>query len=274
MRNNEVVFFLIALVKCRKADLFLAAWLTLARSRERLIRALAASPSIRAGEVAGVHLSGVLWLPLSMFRQLPNIITFSRIAVLIALVWLVHQGWTGAATLAFFCILYGAISDFVDGYIARKYDLVTDFGKIMDATVDKVMVLGAFVLILYLGLLEPIWLHAPLVALIAVRELGITWMRTAAARKGLVLAAEKAGKRKTIWQTTSICVLLAVPMFERDVAAWTGWPMNWVGLFVHLNGYLYFYYAAFLTITSGAMYVSKYGALVFGRSTPPGGTSQ
>ena len=60
----------------------------------------------------------------------------------------------------------------------------------------KVMVLGAFVLILYLGLLEPIWLHAPLVALIAVRELGITWMRTAAARKGLVLAAEKAGKRK------------------------------------------------------------------------------
>ena len=47
--------------------------------------------------------------------------------------------------------------------------------------------------------------------------------------------------------------------------------MNWVGLFVHLNGYLYFYYAAFLTITSGAMYVSKYGALVFGRSTPPGG---
>lgn len=209
-----------------------------------------------------------------MFRQLPNIITFSRIAVLMALVWLVHQTWTGAATLAFFCILYGAISDFVDGYIARKYELVTDFGKIMDATVDKVMVLGAFVLILYLGLLEPKWIHAPLVVLIAARELGMTWMRAVAARKGVVLAAEKAGKRKTIWQTTAICVLLAVPMFERDVAAWTGWPMEMVALFVHLNGYIYFYYAAFLTITSGAMYLGKYGRLVFGRGGSDRGASR
>ncbi len=198
-------------------------------------------------------------------RHLPNIITFSRIAVLAALVWLVHETWTGAATLAFLAILYGAVSDFIDGWIARKYGFVTNFGKIMDATVDKVMVLGALALLVYLGILVPAWLTVPLVALITARELCITWMRVVAARKGIVLAAEKAGKRKTIWQTTAICVLFAVPMFERDFAEWLGRDLAlWVD-FVFLNGYLYFILAAVLTIQSGAIYLARHGGVFFAK---------
>ncbi len=196
-------------------------------------------------------------------KHLPNLITFSRIGVLIALVWLVHQTWVGAATLAFFCILYGAISDFVDGWIARKYNLVTDFGKIMDATVDKVMVLGAFVLLVYLEILMPKWLMVPLVVLITLRELGITWMRVVAARKGIVLAAEKAGKRKTIWQTTAICVLLAVPAFERDLPVLMGRDFPLWNDFVFLNGYLYFLLATLLTVSSGVLYLVRHGRVFF-----------
>lgn len=195
-------------------------------------------------------------------KHVPNIITFSRIAVLLALVWLTTQHWTGAATLTFFCVLYGAISDFLDGYIARKYNLVTNFGKIMDAIVDKVMVLGSFALLLFVpwehgSTLLPFWTW-PFCVLIAVRELGITWMRVIAARKGVILEAEKAGKRKTIWQVTAICTCFGAPMFEHDFEVWLGVDLGLMPTWVWLNGLLYFALASYLTISSGALYVGKY----------------
>lgn len=196
-------------------------------------------------------------------RHLPNIITFSRVLVLICLVFLVLQEWRGAATLAFFCILYGSISDFLDGYIARKYDLITNFGKIFDALVDKVMTLGAFFLLVWMGLLPPVLLTGIIVLAMAVREVGITLMRIVAARRNVVLAAEKAGKRKTIWQVTGICVLFAVPMFGRDWQAWLGQDLSVFALYVWINGYIYFLLSAWLTIISGIQYFRKYGPLVF-----------
>jgi CDP-diacylglycerol---glycerol-3-phosphate 3-phosphatidyltransferase len=214
-------------------------------------------------------------------KQLPNLITLSRVLVLGLVAWLFTATWTGAATLVFFLLLYGAISDFVDGYLARKYGLVTNFGKIMDALVDKVMVLGALVLLIWKGLLFPDWwavflpdwlgprtLAIVLVSLIAVREAGITLLRLVAARKGIVLAAEKSGKRKAIWQITSICVLFAQPMFAHDVTAWTGWNLRLWSDFVWVNGLLYFFLAAYLTIVSGAMYVGRYWKVVFAPARP------
>ena len=195
-------------------------------------------------------------------RHLPNIITFSRVGVLALLVYLVLQQWTGAATLAFFCILYGSVSDFLDGYIARKYNLITNFGKIFDALVDKVMSIGSFVLLIWMGLLPPVLLTSIIVLCMAVREGGITLMRMLAVRRNVVLAAEKAGKRKTIWQVTGICILFAVPMFERDWQAWIGQDLSVFGLYIWINGYIYFLLSAWLTISSGYQYLRKYGPLV------------
>ena len=198
-------------------------------------------------------------------RHLPNLITFSRIAVLIALVWLVLQSWTGSATLAFFCILYGSISDFLDGYIARKYQYITNFGKIMDATVDKVMTIGSFVLLIWIGYLPPEKITGVVVIVMTIREAGITLLRFVAARKNLVLAAEKSGKRKTIWQTTSICVLFAVPMFDLDIQTWLGQDISVFVDYVRINGYIYFALAAWLTISSGYKYLVKYGYIFWTR---------
>lgn len=197
-----------------------------------------------------------------LMRALPNIITFSRIVVLALMVWLVYQHWIGASTLAFFCILYGAVSDFLDGYIARKYQLITNFGKIMDALVDKVMVLGSFILLIVIGLMGPTWLMSILVLLIAAREIGITVIRMIAARKGIVLAAESMGKRKTIWQITAICVFFAVPMFERDLAHLLGADLGLFAFYVWVNAMLYFALSTFLTLWSGAFYLKRY-AFVF-----------
>lgn len=197
-------------------------------------------------------------------RHLPNIITFSRIAVLMALVWLAFQTWTGAATLAFLCILYGAVSDFMDGYVARKYGLITNFGKIMDAVVDKVMTLGSFALLIQLGLLKPALWMSLVVGLIALREVGITILRIIAARRSIILEADRGGKRKTIWQITAICVLFAVPMFSRDAATLLGQDLTLFSTFIWINGYLYFALAAWLTIASGYSYARRYLPIVIG----------
>ena len=96
----------------------------------------------------------------------------------------------------------------------------------------------------------------------AIREVGITLMRFVAARKNIVLAADRSGKRKTIWQVTGICVLFAVPMFEVDWQTWLGQDLSLFVLYVKINGYIYFALAAWLTISSGVKYLQRYGPMV------------
>ena len=194
-------------------------------------------------------------------RWLPNAITWSRVAVLAVLAWLVTQGWPGAATLAFGAVVYGAASDWLDGWLARRFDLISNFGKILDALIDKVMVLGCFGLLLGLGLLQPPFLPNVtgllLVGLMAVREVGITVMRLLATQRGIFLAADPVGKQKTVWQLVAILLLFAVPMLETDLTWWLGLPYV-ISETVLAMGWAAFLIAAVLTIYSGAIYAVKY----------------
>jgi|TARA_B110000438_G_scaffold300453_1_gene352879 CDP-diacylglycerol--glycerol-3-phosphate 3-phosphatidyltransferase len=209
-------------------------------------------------------------------KHIPNILTLSRVVVLVLAAWLAFEDWTGSATLVFCLSIYGVVSDFVDGYLARRLQAISKFGMIMDALVDKVMVLGALVIVILLELLFPpswdvlmpfglstsmaAWI---VVGLMAVREVGITLLRLIAAKKGVVLAAETSGKRKAIWQMTAMCVIFAQPMFAHDITQWTGWDFSLWADFVWLNGMFYFFYAAYLTIVSGAFYFGRYWRVVF-----------
>lgn len=195
--------------------------------------------------------------------NLPNLVTFSRIIFLVLIVFLVYQRWIGAAFLAFMLALAAAISDWLDGYLARKFNQISNFGKLMDAIIDKVMVLGLFLLLLILGIM-PVW-TIPLLVLIVLRELGITLLRMIAAKKGVVLAAEKTGKRKMIWQTTSICVLLFLPVISQDLATLTGLNLQLFYDWIYLNGMIYFIYSTWLALYSGVFYIGKYMPAVIGK---------
>lgn len=194
-------------------------------------------------------------------KQLPNIITLSRIVFLVVIAILAYESWLGAATLVFFLCLAASISDWLDGYIARKCGYVTNFGKLMDAIADKVMVVGLFLVILLRGMLGRgiEWLDEFgwfILIVTILRDLIITGIRMVAARKGVVLAADKMGKRKTIWQSTAICVLFAVPVCHIDLAHF-GLP-EWFSQFIWVNGVLYFMLGGLLTVVSGVMYLIKY----------------
>lgn len=204
-------------------------------------------------------------------KQLPNILTLSRIAFLGVLAWLAFERFPGSATLTFLLSLIAAMSDWLDGYIARRYNYITNFGKLMDALADKVMVVGLFLVLLYAGLLTggSRWLEVAAWVIIwatVLRDVLITGMRMVAARKGVVLAADTIGKRKTIWQITAICVLFFVPVLERDLLLFPAWAAT----FIWLNGVLYFLLGGVLAIYSGVLYAVRYLPLMRAPARPGG----
>lgn len=199
---------------------------------------------------------------------LPNWITISRLGFLVLIGYLMGRTWPGAASLAMVLSVAAAVSDWLDGYIARRWDMGSNVGKILDAFVDKVMVIGLYVLLLYHGLL-PLWCAWLVLATVA-RDLAITGIRMRAARVGVVLGADKWGKRKTIWQMTAACVFLAVPAVQVDLPHLIALSPAWLaGLkaFFWLNGFLYFLYSFALAVYSGVLYLFKYRPYWCGRES-------
>jgi CDP-diacylglycerol--glycerol-3-phosphate 3-phosphatidyltransferase len=124
--------------------------------------------------------------------NLPNILTVGRIIFAFIFLALIGQdgfGFKAAAALAF---VLGSLTDLIDGYLARKHNLITDFGKIMDPIADKCLMLTAFYVFMRIGFVMPwaFWL-------IAVREVSITAWRLHRMSRKEVLPAETLGKYKT-----------------------------------------------------------------------------
>ena len=191
-------------------------------------------------------------------RHVPNALTVLRLVLvpvfLVLLFWHPHdQGWR-LATAAVFTV--AILTDFFDGRLARKYGLITDFGKLWDPIADKGLTGAALVALSILGEL-PWWVTI----LILVREWGITWMRVAMLKYS-VMAAAAGGKLKTFLQSIALILFLAY------VPSWPTWALvlAWV-----IMG------AAFvLTMVTGVMYVRdalRLRAAALARAQSPGSES-
>jgi CDP-diacylglycerol--glycerol-3-phosphate 3-phosphatidyltransferase len=190
--------------------------------------------------------------------NLPNILTLSRIPLMFVIVVLMQCHWLGAASLAFWLFIAGAVSDWLDGHLARKLGLVSSFGKLMDALTDKIFVLGLMIAFVDNDALPVYW-----VLLVLCREFLITGMRMVAASKGVVFAAEKGGKQKTVTQLIAIGFLLFVPMLQTDIAYFLTWDLSAFAEALHKTGLVVFIIATFFTLWSGYRYFMKYRRVVF-----------
>ncbi|MDO4519376.1 MAG: CDP-diacylglycerol--glycerol-3-phosphate 3-phosphatidyltransferase [Eubacteriales bacterium] len=144
----------------------------------------------------------------------PNKLTLIRMIMVPFLVVFMLTGWCGEANrwicLALFCI--ASITDWFDGYLARKNNLVTNFGKFMDPLADKLLVCSALICFIELEKL-PAWV----VIVIIAREFIISGFRLIAVENGVVIAANYWGKFKTVSQMIMIILLLAeinLPIFN------------------------------------------------------------
>jgi len=182
--------------------------------------------------------------------NLPNILTLSRIPMMFLIVGLMYVDRIGAASAAFWLFIAGAVSDWLDGYLARRMGIVSDFGKLMDALTDKILVIGIMV-----ALAEKQVLPIAFVLLTLCREFMVSGMRMLAAAKGVVIAADKGGKTKTLTQLIAIGFLLAVPMVSKDWAYWLGsWDLSAFTQVVHHIGLIGFVLGTCLAVWSGFRY--------------------
>ncbi len=135
--------------------------------------------------------------------NLPNKLTVLRLFITAGFVICLTIPVRGAHTIALLLFIAASITDYLDGSIARKHNLITDFGKLMDPVADKILTAAAFICLIPFELI-PAWV----VIVIIAREFLITGLRLLAANKNLILPAEKLGKHKTAWQIATIIFFL------------------------------------------------------------------
>ncbi|MCY7300256.1 MAG: CDP-alcohol phosphatidyltransferase family protein [Ilumatobacteraceae bacterium] len=219
--------------------------------------------------------------------NLPNALTIGRIAITPLVAALPFVNGSTVRAIAFGLFVVAAVTDYVDGYLARRENLITDLGKWLDPLADKLLLLGTFVPMYYLmrgapmlqraseslppggrfpTLLASMWLSLPLWVVIVVlgREALMTGFREFAKRRGVMISSIGPAKWKTtfqsIWIGAAYCWFFAATLAREQ-----GWSGNWWSAFAQFNGAVVavsMISAVTLTLWSLGLYVQRYGSII------------
>ncbi len=184
--------------------------------------------------------------------NVPNQLTLARLVLTVIFVAVLTVEFPLSHSLALIIFVVAAVTDFLDGYLARKHNLITSFGKLMDPLADKVMMCAGFVMLTELHLI-PAWV---VVAILA-REFLVTGLRLVASADGHVLAAEGLGKHKTTWQIITIIYFLVYLASDEAVFSWLGFFFGWWFTGVAVLGRILIAVSLILTVVSGLSYLWK-----------------
>jgi CDP-diacylglycerol--glycerol-3-phosphate 3-phosphatidyltransferase len=185
--------------------------------------------------------------------NLPNQLTVARLVltfVFVALLSIDGLPYGGTAALIVFSI--AAYTDFLDGHLARKHSLITNFGKLMDPLADKILMCAGFVLLACLNFI-PAWI----VVVILSREFLVTGLRLLATAEGVVLAADSLGKYKTIFQIVTVIYFLLIIAAREPLFQWLNPVFDLPLLGPATLGLLLIWISLALTLISGLSYVWK-----------------
>jgi CDP-diacylglycerol---glycerol-3-phosphate 3-phosphatidyltransferase len=203
------------------------------------------------------------------FFNLPNMLTMFRILIIPVVLFFIYYESRINSVIAASLFALASITDYFDGWLARRQGLTTVLGKFLDPLADKLIVTSALVMLIPLGRI-PAWV----VVLLLARELAITGLRGIASTEGLVIAASQGGKWKTAFQLTGILGLLIhypypvaiiTPGLHNLVAGtWlhellAGWgiPVRpWVDF--HIVGLWLIYLSLFFSIFSAWQYIGRF----------------
>jgi CDP-diacylglycerol---glycerol-3-phosphate 3-phosphatidyltransferase len=179
--------------------------------------------------------------------NLPNLLTMGRIAAIPLVLVLMAQGTRESNFWAMMTYAVAAVTDFIDGWLARRMGLISLLGQFLDPLADKLIVLATLVMMTEQGHV-PAWA----VIVIAARELSMTALRTIAMSEGVVIAASRGGKDKTAVQMVAVLALILHDTYYMDYGFFSGLVnMNGVGLVL-------LYLSVFFTITSAGEYVALF----------------
>ena len=183
-----------------------------------------------------------------MKMNLPNKLTLVRIALIPVFVLLMYFENLWCQLAAALIFIAASITDYLDGEIARKNNLVTNFGKFADPIADKMLVMSAFIMLVAQGRM-PAWVCIIFLA----REFAVSGFRLVAAGGGKVIAAGMLGKIKTVTQMIAAVALILFVPCNRTMDAMLGW----FGDFGQVIANIMMYVMTVMTVWSGADYIYK-----------------
>ncbi|MBF0521629.1 MAG: CDP-diacylglycerol--glycerol-3-phosphate 3-phosphatidyltransferase [Candidatus Omnitrophica bacterium] len=181
--------------------------------------------------------------------KLPNYLTLSRIVLTFIFAALIYQPQFYLKVLALVIFIMASFTDFLDGYFAKKMNLCSNFGKIMDPIADKFLMLTAFFIFAQMAIIP-----ASMFIVIFFREMLITGLRLVAVGRGKVLAAEKLGKYKTVVQMVAVYMILFFILLKESPL--TAWKTKTALFYWEMSIYGVMLVAIFLTLVSGISYLS------------------
>ncbi|MFA4991895.1 MAG: CDP-diacylglycerol--glycerol-3-phosphate 3-phosphatidyltransferase [Candidatus Omnitrophota bacterium] len=178
--------------------------------------------------------------------NLANKLTVSRIILAGVLIMFLFIKGAGAKFTALAVFTIACVTDYYDGFLARKTGSITDFGKLMDPIADKILVLGAFLAFVEMKII-PAWM----VIIIITREFFITGIRVMALSQKKVLAADSGGKHKTVSQMVAVFSIL-IFLIIRD----SGFTFNYLEYY-EVGLHVLMIVAVSMTLVSGVSYLLK-----------------
>jgi CDP-diacylglycerol--glycerol-3-phosphate 3-phosphatidyltransferase len=181
--------------------------------------------------------------------NLPNILTLARVAAVPIIVVLLLFDTRSSGIWAASIFGLAAVTDFIDGWLARKWGIVTVLGKFLDPLADKLVVMAALIMLIPHGRV-PAWA----VFLVLAREIIVTGLRSIASAEGIVIDASDLGKYKTIYQ------MVAIPGLMLHYDFYWLFGLEWSVFHVNMHNFgIFFFYIAFaLTLWSGFDYLQKF----------------
>jgi CDP-diacylglycerol--glycerol-3-phosphate 3-phosphatidyltransferase len=186
-------------------------------------------------------------------RNLPNILTIFRIALVPVFIYFMFyfEPKSIAAFASLFVFVTASITDYYDGMLARKYKMISNFGKIMDPLADKFLVISA---LFSLSTETYYFIPFAVVIIIIIREVAVTILRNYYVKKNIYIAANKWGKLKTVFQLTGIIaalVYVSLTFIFKDLVQYN--------LIVFKSFRYFFWIVALITVLSGINYFTKLG---------------
>jgi len=183
-------------------------------------------------------------------HNIPNYLTLLRIISIPFILIPLESGKANSCLLSALIFSIAFFTDWLDGFIARKKNLITKFGKIFDPLADKLLIGSSLIVLLDLD-----WVTAWMVILLIGREIAVTWLRSMLAAKGQILASSWWGKYKTFFQALAVIPLMIHYRYGSIDFSFWGLILLWIALI--------------LTIWSGLLYFFQYYPLLMDKGSTP-----
>jgi CDP-diacylglycerol--glycerol-3-phosphate 3-phosphatidyltransferase len=205
------------------------------------------------------------------FKNLPNLLTVSRIVLVIIFVvmaTLAEPAYFNNSPdrmyqirwVAYILVILAGVTDLLDGYLARKFNIVSDFGALMDPLADKIFVTGTMLIAIEYKLMP-----AFIAVLVLCREFMVTGLRTLAAKKQIVISADRWGKLKTALQMAMLAIAGFAWVMDGGVAYLH--DAKWFGVRIWYIWLAYLWSIVLVTVLSGAGYFFRYRSLYLPEET-------